>query len=307
MRQVILFLLVGGCLSTPIQQGALRIVKYTAGRDGINTQNDNRPEVGPQPVVWSPDESIIVEPSPLTYGSLRGESLLTERDQQRHITLEDEVESREEDPEVTKVESQLKVDSKEGRERTGEDQRPVHTETAAQLGSSQLNLKDGIQQLTVQDIDQVFPRVVFGQRRLDIQTQPLIQSQVLSQNYAIKGKSLQPISSITSQVIPTQNIGIQSLQYGLPMNIEEQRVTSQGVKRPVVQYELRPIQQQQQVSREWVSRPQFQVRSAVKGVDQRIHYVIQPINPSNIKVVTPLVTRQRVEIPKPLSISLSEI
>lgn len=56
-----------------------------------------------------------------------------------------------------------------------------------------------------------------------------------------------------------------------------------------------------------MSRPQFQVKSAVKGVDQRIHYVIQPINPSNIKVVTPLVTRQQIESPKPLSFSLSEI
>ena len=116
---------------------------------------------------------------------------------------------------MTKVESQLKVDSKEERERTGEDQRPVHTSTAAQLGSSQLNLKD-----SDQVFPQVFPQVVFGQRRLDIETQPEIQ------NYAIKGKSLEPISSITSQVIPTQNIGIQTLQYGLPINIEEQRVVS---------------------------------------------------------------------------------
>jgi hypothetical protein len=284
MISFVLLLLIGGCFATPIQQGGIRIYQYTAGKEGINTQNDGSRPL-PQPIIWNQDQPIIVEPAPLTYGSVKGGSLITERDQQRHLNIDEEIESREEvSAEETKPDSEVNLDSRDVVK--VDDQRPVQTETAALLGSSILPLKGGVKQIVSLDNEQVFPQVVSGQRRL-VETQP--------QQYSVKGKSLNTISGASPSV---DNVGYQALHYGIPISVEEHRVTSQGVKRPVVQYQLQPAVNQE-VTREVVRRPTYQVvQQSVKGVPRQVHYVIQPIIPSSINYVSrqPVQSVNRVQV-----------
>ncbi len=84
-----------------ISKGALRIVKYTAGKDGFVATGDGVPVVAGapgQPLVWTGEQPIIVEPAPLTYGLKQTKTgqVLSAQDQQRHLTTEEEVEAREE-------------------------------------------------------------------------------------------------------------------------------------------------------------------------------------------------------------------
>jgi hypothetical protein len=84
-----------------ISKGALRIVKYTAGKDGFVATGDGVPVIASapgQPLVWTGEQPIIVEPAPLNYGSkqVKTGQALSAQDQQRYLTTEEEIEAREE-------------------------------------------------------------------------------------------------------------------------------------------------------------------------------------------------------------------
>ncbi|XP_054152512.1 putative mediator of RNA polymerase II transcription subunit 26 [Oppia nitens] len=284
--------------------GGLRIVKYTAGKDGLTSQVDNNvPIVGPQPVVWNPNEPIYVEPAPLTYTPIRNEPFLTERDQQRYLNIDDAlVEAREEVNEDVKPvvnDAKVEVEPKDDSDsKLVDNQKQVVNEPTVLFSSAALK---GVQD----DAQDVFPQVVSGQRRL-------VEPQLVAQQYAIKGRPLlRSVVGYGQQVVPKQHsvyhtVQQQQQQQGLPIHIEEQRVSPLGVRKPTIQYQIRPVQQQviqrqpvfqqqQQTQqrlqpalpREWIRKPvqqQQQVQTPLSGVKgiKNYQYFIQPFYPSNI-------------------------
>ncbi|CAG2112393.1 unnamed protein product [Medioppia subpectinata] len=354
---ILLPLLVGSCLATPIQPqpqgyniktikgrqfrdeirssdgivygkygfqdptGGLRIVKYTAGKDGIQSQGDGI-QAGPpgsgipissQPIVWNSNEPIYVDQAPLTYGSYnpsvrhQSEPFITERDQQRYLNIDESIDGvRDEviDDSKPVTEPKSEVEPKD----ESKDRQPVNDQQQPSLlvsGVSPVN----VQRQVLSGDDHIFPQVLFGQRRLvEPQTQQQPQQQ---QQYAIKGKSLvRPIVGYGQPLIPRQQVVYQTVQQPqqFPISVEDHRVSSQGVKRPVIEYQVRPVQQQQQVQqqvqphvpREWVRKPSYQVLPAqgVKGYSSQrnnYQYFIQPVIPSvNIDLIQRQPQQQQV-------------
>ncbi|CAG2178545.1 unnamed protein product, partial [Oppiella nova] len=287
-----------------------------SGKDGLTSQVDGVSGVPvSQPIVWNQNEPIYIEPAPLTYGSVKSEPFLTERDQQRYLNIDESLEAREEDynpfghhyftvnDEVKPVNEQSVpvVDSKD--DVKVDNQKQVVNEQQPSLlvsGISPVN----IQRQVLTNDDQIFPQVITGQRRL---VEPIPQQQ-----YAVKGRSqvsqvVRPIFGYGSPVIPQKQVVYQTVQHGLPISIEEHRVSSQGVRRPTVQYQLKPVQQRvqqvQQVSQlqshvpqEWVRKPSYQVlTSGVKGSSPRNYqYFIQPVIPQPLNIE---IQRQQVQQP----------
>jgi len=297
--------------------GGLRIVKYTAGKDGLTSQLDGVP-VGPQPIVWNPNEGIYVEPAPLTYSTVRNEQpFLSERDQQRYLNIDESLVGEDVNDEVRPVnEPKVEVEPKDESDVKVVDSNPKSLHNIEQpiqpvLLNSGIPAVKGLHGVS-DDSQDVFPQVISGQRRL-------VEPQLVPQQYAVKGRSLvRPVLGLGQQVVPKQQVIYQTVQSGLPISIEEHRVSPLGVKRPVVQYQIRPVQQhiqqqhfvqqqqvrqQVQVPREWVRKPvhqqvQQQVKqSGIKGYYQtplNYQYFIQPFIPSNFDQY--VVNKQQVPV-----------
>jgi hypothetical protein len=265
MNWLVLFIFIGGALATPIQQGVHKIVHYKADKDGIIQKISGEEAALPQPIVWNQDQPIVVEPAPLIYSS--GGSVITERDQQRHINVEDEIESREDDS-ISTFETQPETGPKDDSgniQLYSNDQRPIQTGTTL-LGSGILPVKGVVeQQVGLIQREHQFPEVVTGQRRL-VETVP-------QQQNSNKARSLQENSAI--------NIVHQTLQHGTPVSVQEYRVSPQGVRLPVIQYQWNP--EQQSIPQTWLRRQSNQfVNVPVKGGPVQYQYFIKPVIPSNI-------------------------
>jgi len=331
MKLFIFCVLLTGCLSTPIQQGrqfrdetrnsdgtvvgkygyqdpsgALRIVKYTAGKDGFVATGDGVP-VAPsapgQPMVWTGEQPIVVEPAPLAYANKQ--QVLAVDDQQRPLTVEDDVEAREEvasdqeskPDDESKVDTEPKVDTEEkvdDEPKVKQNVQNSETPVVPVVQSVKTPKKQDSQVDNLQDRDQTFPQVLSGQRRL-VEPQP---------ESGVKGKKSQQPSGIVSPV-GRKHIVYQSVQHGIPLTIQEHRevplvrvpvspsisgIQNQvvsGVKgRPVIQYQIGQPGVIQQIVNPLDRRPGQVLHSGVLqpivGGQRQVQYILQPVVHQNL-------------------------
>jgi hypothetical protein len=315
MKLFIIFALFTSCLSTPVEQGrqfrdetrssdgtvvgkygyqdpsgALRIVKYTAGKDGFVAAGDGVPVIAQapgQPLVWTGEQPIIVEPAPLAYGSklVKTGQVLSAQDQQRYLTTEEEIEAREEGQDS---EPKADVDSK-----VDEDSKTpeTHLPLAETLSNTPVKSpkKQSAQNLGVQDSEQTFPQVLSGQRRL------------VEHVAGVKGKVTHQSSGVVSPAGKQYTV-YQSVQHAVPVHVQEivrvpfshsvsrvQNHVISGLKKPVVQYQISPQNFVHQQLLSPVNRKQVQVlhsgiQQPVIGDQRQIQYVLQPVIHQNLGV-----------------------
>jgi hypothetical protein len=315
MKLFIIFALFTSCLSTPVEQGrqfrdetrssdgtvvgkygyqdpsgALRIVKYTAGKDGFVAAGDGVPVIAQapgQPLVWTGEQPIIVEPAPLAYGSkqVKTGQVLSAQDQQRYLTTEEEIEAREEGQDS---EPKADVDSK-----VDEDSKTpeTHLPLAETLSNTPVKSpkKQSAQSLGVQDSEQTFPQVLSGQRRL------------VEHVAGVKGKVTHQSSGVISPAGKQYTV-YQSVQHAVPVHVQEivrvpfshsvPRVQNQvisGLKKPVVQYQISPQNFFHQQLLSPVNRKQVQIlhsgiQQPIIGDQRQIQYVLQPVIHQNLGV-----------------------
>jgi hypothetical protein len=319
MKLFIIFALFTSCLSTPVEQGrqfrdetrssdgtvigkygyqdpsgALRIVKYTAGKDGFVATGDGVPVIASapgQPLVWTGEQPIIVEPAPLNYGSkqVKTGQALSAQDQQRYLTTEEEIEAREEGPDSepkADVDSKIDEDSKAPETHLPVAEAPSNTPVGLSQKSPK---KQSAQSLGVQDSEQTFPQVLSGQRRL---IEPVA---------GVKGKVTHQSSGV---VFPAgkQHIVYQSVQHAVPVHIQEivrvpvshsvssvQNQVVSGLKKPVIQYQISHPNLVHQQLLSPVNRKQVQIlHSGIQqpaiGNQRQIQYVLQPFIHQNLGV-----------------------
>jgi hypothetical protein len=270
--------------------GALRIVKYTAGKDGFVAAGDGVPVIAQapgQPLVWTGEQPIIVEPAPLAYGSkqVKTGQVLSAQDQQRYLTTEEEIEAREEGQDS---EPKADVDSK-----VDEDSKTpeTHLPLAETLSNTPVKSpkKQSAQSLGVQDSEQTFPQVLSGQRRL------------VEHVAGVKGKVTHQSSGVISPAGKQYTV-YQSVQHAVPVHVQEivrvpfshsvPRVQNQvisGLKKPVVQYQISPQNFFHQQLLSPVNRKQVQIlhsgiQQPIIGDQRQIQYVLQPVIHQNLGV-----------------------